>query len=79
MLLYNKGHRFKFGGLEFEKQDNEEFGWWACLNSTYLVEHKDKQDEERYELRSQAELPMEQRYGFKWTDQQVKEYYGLKQ
>jgi len=75
--MFGKGYSFTYGGLAFEKQDDNEFGLWLCLNSNYVKEYKDKEGFDKYEVRPESELPPERRYGFKWTDEQVKNYYNL--
>lgn len=82
MKLYDKGFRFKFGEMEYEKTNDDEWGHWTCLTSNYLVDKMEmnlltKKEEKTYELRSEMELPIEKRFGFRWTDEQVKKYYFL--
>lgn len=58
----------------YEKVGDNDFDWWVSLDSKYLVETV-------HELRPETEKPLYRkdgtlnRFGFKWTDDQVYEYY----
>lgn len=88
-LLFVKGTKMFWrntGKPAFEKLDNEEWGWWVSLDSTYLVEREvtdpvTKKVYKEYDLKHESEKPLYNkegrlnRYGFKWTDKQVLEHY----
>lgn len=82
--LYDKGFTFSWAGLCFEKLGDSEWDWWVCTNGTYLVEVYNEQTKEmKYHLHPESEKPLYDknkklnRFGFKWTDEQVKQYYYL--
>jgi hypothetical protein len=82
-VLFNKGFKFKAGELEYEKITDDEFGWWVATNSKYLVQIKeDKKDINSYELHPESnkllydEHGKLQRFGFRWTDDQIRRYYN---
>jgi hypothetical protein len=94
---------------QYEKLDDDDWGWWVSLTSNYLVEKKVqkevlisktkdvdvevdeelidlsnfkkvKKEEIEHELRPESEKPLYRngklnRFGFRWTDKQVNEYY----
>ena len=69
----------------YEKLSDDEWSWWVSLDSKYLKEVTDNTDtkEKIYELRPESEKPLYKnngdlnRFGFRWTDNQVcKEYSG---
>lgn len=71
-------------GLMFKKIGNDEFDWWACLNSTYVFRHYNEFLEEWDEqVRPESEKPLLDdrgklnRYGFRWTDLQVLSHYKI--
>jgi len=63
----------------YEKLDDEDFGTWVSLDSKYLV--REMVDDEMVDvLHSESEKPLYRdgrlnRFGFRWTDQQVYDYY----
>jgi hypothetical protein len=66
----------------FEKLGDNEFDWWVSLDSKYLVEKINPlTNEKEYEQKLETEKPLYNkegrlnRFGFKWTDQQVFDYY----
>jgi len=64
----------------YEKLDDEDFGLWVTLNSKYLVEVKKGKDVDN-ELRPESDKPLYDRnkrlnrFGWRWTDEQVLNYY----
>lgn len=83
--MYKKGFTFTSGsGLVYEKLGDNDFDYWVATNSTYLVQTgEDPKKLESYELHPESEKPLYDkhnhlnRFGFKWTDKQVKDYYRL--
>lgn len=89
MKRFFKGSKmlWKSTGLPaFEKLDDNEWGNWVSLDSTYLVERKvvdpvTKKETSEYDLKPESEKPLYNkegrlnRYGFKWPDKQVFEHY----
>jgi hypothetical protein len=82
------------GRPAYEKLDDEDFGTWVSLCSTYVVERMEEYSEyvpamskevvkkiKVHETRPESEKPLYNesgklnRFGFKWTDKQVKEYF----
>ncbi len=63
----------------YEKLDNEDFGTWVSLDSKYLV--REMIDGEMVDVvYPESDKPLYRngqlnRFGFKWTDQQVYDYY----
>ena len=83
-MIYPKGFAFSFDSICYEKLDNSNFSWWVCLTSSFIVENKEAlTDEEKYILYPESRKPLYNkegrlnRFGFKWTDLQVKKYYKL--
>jgi len=88
-MKFKKGDKlvWKNSGVPaYEKLDNEDFGLWVSLDSKYLVPQPKFEDgkpvlgkdgKQVFEdvLRPETEKPVEKRFGFKWTDAQVFEYY----
>ena len=68
----------------YKKITEGELGWWVCETSNYLLEIADNKNEKHFELRSEKEKPLYKkdgtlnRFGSKWTDQQVKENFLIK-
>ena len=78
-LLFHSGFTFTYAGLTYTKLDNSEWGFWRCLNAKYVVESCDlKTRALEYNLHLESdEKPEESWWGFRWTDEQVKNYYNL--
>ncbi len=81
MMLWKHSNR-----LAFKKLDDNDFGWWVSLDSTYLVERKvvdpvTKKEETKYDLKPESEKLLHRndgtlnRFGFKWDDESVYNYY----
>lgn len=75
--MFKKGFRFKHAGLVYEKQDDDDFGLWLCLNCTCIVSRLEGKDK-IYETAPQDQLPKSMWYGFKWTDEQIRSYFNIK-
>ena len=78
-MKFGKGSKlfYRDGTPVWEKTNDNDWGYWVCLNSTYLVEKKVYgPNESKYESRPQSELPIEKRYSFQWSDAQVAEHMG---
>jgi len=82
-VLYKRGTKMYWkstGVPAYEKVDDDEFGWWVSLTSTYVVT-KMVNGEKVDEVRPESEKPLYKadkslnRFGFRWTDKQVEEYY----
>ena len=78
-MTLKKGDRMIWkntGELAYEKVDDNDFGFWSCLFSKRLVEYSNVKTKEKlsYSL-SETELPVNERFGFRWTDAQVFDYY----
>lgn len=84
-MLYPQDFTFTSpSGLIFQKLNDSEFSWWVCLNSLRTVFLRDKLESiNDAQIVPDSEFPLYDkhgklnRYGFKWTDQQIKEYYNL--
>jgi hypothetical protein len=80
-MSYPKGTQFKYANLKFQKMGDKEFDWWICLNSTYTVEYLNEKNEICFKRVPESEKPLYDdkgrlnRYGFKWTDEQIKKQY----
>lgn len=65
----------------YTKMGNNEWDWWLCLTSTYVVEIYKNNKIIDYYSRTESDKPIYNkegklnRFGFKWTDQQVINYY----
>lgn len=81
----------KSGTPAYEKLDDDEWGWWVSLDSTYVVEtledvwdvHMCKMVKEKvYTAHPESEKPLYSekgnlnRWSFRWTDDQVHEHYN---
>jgi hypothetical protein len=83
-ILFPKGFKFQWGELEFEKLEDNDFSWWVAHHSMYTVQVKeDLHDLDSYELRYEAEKKLYDsrghlaRFGFRWSDKQIRNYYNL--
>ena len=81
----------KSGWSAWEKLDDNDFGWWVSLDSTFPVRKETVnpatgQTEVDHEAHWETEKPLYKkndkgedtelnRFGFRWTDNQVYEYY----
>lgn len=70
----------------YEKVGDDELDWWVSLDSKFLKEETklDEKTGERYKTHvayPESEKPLYKndgslnRFGFKWTDKQVEDYY----
>lgn len=72
------------GNVIYRKITEGELAWWVCETSNYLLEIVNDKNEKHFELRSEKEKPLYKkdgtlnRFGFKWTDQQVKNNFLIK-
>lgn len=74
-MKFNKGDTMSWkstGDLAYRKLDDNDFGEWEGLNRKVAVRVTKDSGDVDYELHT--ELPGK-RTGFKWTDQQVYDYY----
>jgi len=83
-MKYKKGTRMfwkKDCTPAYMKLDDEDFGWWVALDSNYLVEVKEGNKVVGHDLKPESDKPLYDRngrlnrYGWRWTDEQVWDYY----
>lgn len=83
-VIFPKGFKFTWGELEFEKLGDTGFSLWVATNSKYTVYNGgDKHVNSAYDLHPEDEKPLYDengrlaRFGFRWTDKQIRNYYNL--
>ncbi len=82
--MFSKGTKMYLrttGEARYEKLGDKVWDEWVCLKSTYQVWSVNEKGESVVESRPESEKPLYNehgklnRFGFKWTDQQVWDYY----
>lgn len=81
--IYKKGSVAYLNNVAlYQKVDDEYFGLWVALNSTYVVEEIIN-NEKIYHLHKESEKPLFKkdgslnRFGFKWSDDMIQKTYKI--